>query len=85
MDPGERKPSLSDKPKMIIGVPVLPIPGNRTSSASSIEDTTGSHVQEVLEPDVGGATCEPQWKLHHIDFLPQQIKGKKEDDFETFQ
>ena len=83
MDPLERKSSMSDKPKMIIGVPVLPIPGNSRLSVSGSEDilqegpTEASHV-------TGTQGQVPQWKLRHVDFIPQQIKSKKDEEFETF-
>ena len=79
-------PPVSDKPKMIIGVPVLPMPGaGSRASICSTSEMQGALLQEGLAEVEGAASInEPQWKLRHQDFIARQMKSKKDEAFETF-
>jgi len=56
-------------------------PSDSSSSPSALEAG-----QNGLGPAAAGAPGggKMHWKLRHIDFVPNIIKGKKEDEFERF-
>ncbi|ELT89321.1 hypothetical protein CAPTEDRAFT_207195 [Capitella teleta] len=63
--------------KQIIGVPVLPMPGGRSSIHSDV--SSPSYRSEA--PDVlSNAT----WTLQHVDFIPKLMKTKRDEDYESF-
>ena len=84
--------------KIIIGVPVLPglplqteirLDGSDSDSIGSNQfDSLSQGAPEPVLPSRGAsappsAPAEPKWKLQHMDFIPNVIKGKNED-FERF-
>lgn len=69
------------KPKQIIGVPVLPIPGGRASIGSDISSPSWREEAQEVNSNIRSNST---WSLQHIDFLPRLVKSKKDEDYESF-
>jgi hypothetical protein len=88
----------ASKNRRIYGVPVFP--GDRPPTAPRpSSDVTSASVASAIDASLNGTGAAPaasttfgagggvgmtHWKLRHVDFTPNLIKGKKEDEFERF-
>ena len=80
--------------KKLFGVPVFPGPSigpihhsAHVSSSSYPQESDHYGPQTVddhmnnLNNNLGSST---HWKLRHVDFMPAQVKSKKDEDYEKF-